>query len=189
MTSSAQWNGKNQIIDAHIFHLPASTAGQLLTTIRFVPGAGICKLNAVFVDTPTHTHGIVALSRLVEPGLVAVGRVIANQVAVQATTDGGARPVRLLEAAAPLARANRPVLIEVAEINERLDALLVLRKSKTGVIDYPSRLDGDYLPDHVPGHRAPAATSVRRRSRPNVRTSTALPAYSWTRSELRTWER
>lgn len=112
----------------HIFHLPVSTAGQLLTTIRFVSGAGICELNTVFVDTPTHTHGIVALCRLVEPGLIAIGRIIANQVAIQAATNGGTRPVRLLEAAAPLARADRPVLVEVAHINERLDALLVLQE-------------------------------------------------------------
>lgn len=84
----------------------------------------------MFVDTPAHTHGIVALCRLVEPGLIAVGRVIANQVAVQATTDGGTRPVGLLEAAAPLARADRPVLVGVAHVDERLDALLVLQKGR-----------------------------------------------------------
>lgn len=82
----------------------------------------------MFVDTPTHTHGIVALSRLVEPGLIAIGRIIADQVSIQAATDGGTRPVGLFEAAAPLAGADRPVLVEVAHINERLDALLVLQR-------------------------------------------------------------
>lgn len=126
MTSSVQWNGKIQIIHGFFICLLAVQA-QLLTTIRFVPGAGICELNTMLIDTPTHTHGIVALGRLVEPGLIAVGRIIANQVSTQATTNGGTRPVGLLEAAAPLAGADRTVLVEVAHINERLDALLVLQ--------------------------------------------------------------
>lgn len=48
------------------------------------------------------------------------------KVAGDSSADGGARTVRLLEAAAPLPRVDRTVRVQVAGVDEGLDAALVL---------------------------------------------------------------
>uniref|UniRef100_A0A8W7PAZ9 Uncharacterized protein n=1 Tax=Anopheles coluzzii TaxID=1518534 RepID=A0A8W7PAZ9_ANOCL len=47
-------------------------------------------------------------------------------IVTKASPDGGTRAIGLLEAAAPFARIDRIVLVEIARIDERFDAPLVL---------------------------------------------------------------
>lgn len=51
---------------------------------------------------------------------------LTEQIVSQASPDGGARAVGLFEAPAPLARGQVAVLVQVARVDERLDAALVL---------------------------------------------------------------
>lgn len=102
----------------------------LLTTTGFVAGARVCKLNAVLVDAPADAHGLVALYGPVEARLIAVWRIRADQITAQPAADGGARSIRLLEAATPLAWVEHAVLVEITNFQVWPDAKLVLAEEK-----------------------------------------------------------
>jgi len=104
---------------------------KLLTTIWFVSGAGVGKLNAMLIDAPASAHGWMTLRGLVEALNITFWCIIAHEIATQATSYSCTRSVGLFEATAPLSRFQSAVLIQIADVNEGLDALFVLSKAQT----------------------------------------------------------
>lgn len=105
--------------------------------------------------------------------------------------------IRLLEASTPFSRTHRTVLVGIASVDERFDALLVLRrqteKRRENMVENlqwkfssSSSLCQPSL-DRVPSRTALAVTNIHRCCCPDVRTSTLPQAYTMQESELLPW--
>lgn len=84
----------------------------------------------MFVHAPADTDRLMTLGKLVETLRITVWGIRTGEIAAQPSTDGRAWSVSFLEALAPLTSADDAVLVRVARVNERFDALFILGEWK-----------------------------------------------------------